>query len=607
MAKANIIKIEDNVYQVIEQKKIKYKDGNQTKEKIIEETRIVRNPIEIWLIGNTGMRNPWRIPSGFKVYVESNLVGRLRAPKDQVDFKKLLFNTGEIGGDLDKDKDASITRKYRLMFNKYGFAYPEVTSKDGFSQEELGPLDGITPIGETFYNADTISAQQECFLRGLVVPMEKLTDKLVYSPFLWVLKLMFELEKVTGDTKINFIEFATCVQTTTPNNNIHEIIKSILTIRRERIKAENKKKYDRDLIDIAWERYLKLKVNFRDYADMNIRYIVSSGIIKRAGRGICIVPEYRKLAMELSKNVTSTESLQERYKKLCNGAPLPTDNVEMANQVLNDLIVELSTYNIPYSIPNVDLDSAVNVNMVRNSLKRDIDKFKEEQYAKRQSQQWEEIYEYMNLLIVNNGKEKELEEDYIIKVPKSEAAAYLEWVLWRAFLAINHLSNKPYEARGFSIDQDYMPIGTAPGGGPDMIFEFDKYIIVVEVTMSTNSRQEAMEGEPVRRHVANLVLQNNKPVYGVFIANKIDSNTAETFRIGVWYSQNDERMSLKIVPFTLKQFAAYFRNMFENNLAHPDNILKLFNKCFEAKDAYEAPGWKNEIDSIVSQMIECYE
>ena len=38
-----------------------------------------------------------------------------------------------------------------------------------------------------------------------------------------------------------------------------------------------------------------------------------------------------------------------------------------------------------------------------------------------------------------------------------------------------------------------------------MIFEFDDYVIVVEVTLSTNSRQEAMEGEPVRRHVADLV------------------------------------------------------------------------------------------------------
>lgn len=603
MAKAKIIKIGQDVYQVTETKKIKYNDGENPKEKIVEETRIVKEPIDIWLIGNTGMRNPWRIPSGFKVYAESNLVGKLREPKDQVAFKKLLFHTGEIGGDINKDKDASITRKYRLMFNKYGFTYPEVTLKDGFSQTELGPVDDITPIGKTFYNADTISAQQECFLRGLVVPMEKLTDELCYSPLLWVLTVMFKLEEITGDTRLNFIEFAICVQTTNPNYDVDKVVEKILDIRKNRMTANNKKKYDRELIDLAWERYLKQKVNFSDYADMNLRYIVSSGIVKRAGRGICIVPEFRTLAFELSKKVTSSEPLIERYKQLCNGAPLPTDNIDTANQVLQDLVSELTTYNIQYTIPEVPLDSAANINMVRNSLKRDIDKFKEEEYAKNQYKEWKEIYEYMNLLVVNNGQEKELNEDYTIKVPKSEAAAYLEWILWRAFLAINHITNKPYEARGFSIDQDYLPVGTAPGGGPDMVFEFEKYIIVVEVTMSTNSRQEAMEGEPVRRHVADLVLNNDKPVYGMFIANKIDSNTAETFRIGVWYTHDDKKMALRIVPFTLSQFASFFKNLFENNTAHPDKLLSLFTACFDLKYGREAPEWKRDIDFMISELI----
>ena len=163
MAKNDIIEIEPNVYRVTEQKKIITEYG----ERLQEMVRIVKDPMDIWLIGNTGMRNPWRIPSGFKVYVESNLVGRLRAPEDQMAFKELLFEKGEIGGDADKDTSASITRKYRLMFNKYGFAYPEVTKKDGFDQSELGAVDAITPLGQTFYKADSVAAQQECFLRGL--------------------------------------------------------------------------------------------------------------------------------------------------------------------------------------------------------------------------------------------------------------------------------------------------------------------------------------------------------------------------------------------------------------------------------------------------------
>lgn len=493
------------------------------------EKRIVKDPIDIWSIGNTGVRNPWRIPGGYKVYVESNQVGKIRTAQEQKLFKEKLLLAGEIGGDPKKDADASITRKYRLMFNKYGFAYPEVLKKDGFSQKEIGKIDDITPAGWAFYHANTIQAQQECFLRGLVVQMEPLGERETYSPLRWVLKIMFDLFERTGDYKINYIEFAVCVQTSSPKYELETVVNKILEIRGRRKKYINKKKFDRDLIHNAWKHYFKEEKNFHEYADMNLRYLSASGILKRSGRGITVMPEYKSLAYELTKNVISDATLKERYKLLCQGAPLPTDNTEIAKKVLEDLINELEMYNIKYEIPDITLDNSKNINIVRSNLKQNIDHYKEEKYAQNQRECWYEIYEYMKLLISNNGKSKELGEDYIINVPKAEAAAYLEWILWRAFLAIDHIVNKPYDARGFNVDQDYLPIGTAPGGKPDMIFEFDDYVIVVEVTLSTNSRQEAMEGEPVRRHVADLVQKYKKPVYGLFVANKIDSNTAETF------------------------------------------------------------------------------
>lgn len=591
--------LENNKYKITETVKRLTEYG----ERLVKQTRIVENPIDIWLLGNTGMRNPWRIPSGFKAYVESNMVGRLREADDQKAFKKYLAQIGEIGGSDDRDESASITRKYRLMFNKFGFTYPEVTPKDGFEQDELGQVDCITPLGQAFYNANTITAQQECFLRGMIVPMESLDEESYFSPLLWTLNVMLELGERANDTKINFIEFATCVQTTNPLNDINKVVEDILNIREERSRAENKKKFDREMIDKYAERYLKARHNFLDYADMNIRYLICSGIVKHAGRGITLIPEYHSLAKELICDMVSSESLKNRYIKLCNGAELPTDNTEKANKVLEDLVAQLEKYHIDYSIPDIPLDSAKNINIVRNALKQDIDQYQEELFAKDQENEWEEIYEYMNLLIVNNGREKEIGEDYIIRVPKSEAAAYLEWTLWRAFLAIDHTKNKPYQSRGFNVDQDYFPVGTAPGGGPDLIFEFENYYIVVEVTMSTNSRQEAMEGEPVRRHVADLVMSSGKPVYGVFIANRIDSNTAETFRIGVWYNQNDEKLALKIVPFTLKQFAKFFRYMFESHEVSPDKFLHLFEECFSAKVGRSGPEWKKEIEDIVQKSV----
>ena len=119
--------------------------------------------------------------------------------------------------------------------------------------------------------------------------------------------------------------------------------------------------------------------------------------------------------------------------------------------------------------------------------------------------------------------------------------------------------------------------------------------------MSTSSRQEAMEGGPVRRPVSDAVLKYDKPVYGMFIALKIDTNTAETFRHGVWYAKGDIKQRLDIVPLTLAQFQKYFVAMFEANKANPEYLRDLILKCETRRDILEASAWKQYIDVTVSE------
>ncbi|MEI7934820.1 MAG: AlwI family type II restriction endonuclease [Chlorobiaceae bacterium] len=190
-----------------------------------------------------------------------------------------------------------------------------------------------------------------------------------------------------------------------------------------------------------------------------------------------------------------------------------------------------------------------------------------------------------------------------MEIPQSEAPAYFEWILWRAFLAINSLNNKPYDARRFNIDQDFLPVGTAPGNGPDLIFEFHDFIVVVEVTLTDNSRQEAAEGEPVRRHIAEIAMQSAKPVYGLFIANRIDSNTAETFRIGSWFTRTDDKMRLDIIPVTLLQFKSFFEALFRSGHVEVTLIRELLDLCGESRHQHEAPAWKRNIEETISNRI----
>ena len=266
-------------------------------------------------------------------------------------------------------------------------------------------------------------------------------------------------------------------------------------------------------------------------------------------------------------------------------------------------MVHMRERHIVFDISDLPLTNAVEINIARQRLENILAQTNEIAYAEEQCKQWQEISDYMSLLIKGGGKHV-YDEDNAIEVPKDETPAYLEWVLWRAALAIDHMVNKPYEVRGFRLDSDFLPVSAAGGGKGDLYCEYKDFTILTEVTMSTSSRQEAMEGEPVRRHVSDAVLKYDKPVYGMFIAIKIDTNTAETFRHGIWYTKDDEKQRLDIVPLTLEQFRRYFVALFKAEKATPERLQSLLLKCEANRDMVDAPMWKKYIDVVIKEHVD---
>lgn len=559
--------------------------------------------ISIWLAGNTGLRNPMRIQEGFIAFSESPYVGNLHGRDNELGFMKFLNDKGIINNESGKDPSGSHARKWRLMFERYGFIYGQAKKENGFMQEDLGRVDDITPFGRLFANADTIPAMQECFLRALAVEQYWLPDKSAhYSPLRWILAIMLELEKRTGSSELTRIEFGLWGHTTNPAYDVNEVVDHILDLRERRKKASAKRPFDRKEIEERGKYYDKKKENFLDYCDMNMRYLRISGVLQRKGRGLIITPSKHVIAEALAKDVASTVPMIDEFKNLTMGAPLPTDDIDVAKIVLSDLKKQMKDKGVVFDISDLPLNTAVEVNIARRRLEEILAKTDEINYAADQKNKWQEIADYMLLLSKGGGK-KEYDDDYIIEVPKDETPAYLEWTLWRAALAINHLENKPYEVRGFRLDSDFMPVSAAGGGKGDLYCEFSDFTILTEVTMSTSSRQEAMEGEPVRRHVSDAVLKYDKPVYGMFIAVKIDTNTAETFRHGVWYAKGDVKQRLTIIPLTLEQYRRFFISLFENGTVHPEEVRDLLVACSHVRDIIDAPGWKNYINDIVNISI----
>ena len=561
--------------------------------------------IDIWLVGNTGLRNPNRIQEGFCVFANSSFVGKLHGRDNEIGFMNLLNEKGIIQNKSGKDESGSHARKWRLMFAKNGFIYPRISKTDG-RQEELGKLDDLTPFGKAFLKADTYPAVQECYLRAMSVEQFPMPDKKGYfSPLRWLLAIMLELEKRTGSSELSRIEFALWGHTTNPEYGLKEVVDNILDLRSRRALASAKRSFDKEEIAKRGRNYQKKRDNFLDYSDMNMRYLRISGVFQRKGRGLIIVPSKHILAEKLAKATASEEPVIREYQKLCNGAPLPTDDKDTAKILLDDLMKRMRERHIVFHISDLPLTNSTEINIARQRLENILAQTDEISYAKEQCNQWREIADYMSLLIKGGGKIV-YDDDNAIEIPKEETPAYLEWVLWRAALAMGQIVNQPYEVRGFRLDSDFFPVSAAGGGKGDLYWEYEDFVILTEVTMSTSSKQEAMEGEPVRRHVSDAVLKYDKPVYGMFIAIKIDTNTAETFRHGIWYAKNDRKQRLDIVPLTLEQFRKFFVAMFKAERTTPDRLQELLEKCEEKRDLFDAPSWKGYISSVIEEKVKLF-
>ena len=109
--------------------------------------------ISIWHLGNTGVRNPMRIQDGSRVFASSSYVGDFHGKPAEIGFTRLMNEAGIVSSE---GKDGTIGRKWRLMFERYGFMYRIVEKSDPYTQDDLGSADSVTPFGRTFISADTL-------------------------------------------------------------------------------------------------------------------------------------------------------------------------------------------------------------------------------------------------------------------------------------------------------------------------------------------------------------------------------------------------------------------------------------------------------------------
>ena len=569
-----------------------------------------------WHLGNTTVRSPFRLADALRVLAASRYNGNWSDPDTEAAVCELLHGEGLLKSVADGETRAWNGRKWRSAMYQLGFITPEIVRGlpagqiDLRVQQAAAGLPGVsgrqyevTPNGVRLAAAESVIQMEECFLRSLLAyrvpsPIESGThDCEHFSPLRVVLRTMRALEAANLPGHVSFEEMASLVQFCKSESDVPRLASEIAAYREQRNASRNKRVFDEQFRRGERARHgdpVKME-SLNDYADVNFRYLRATGLVTRGKASIVAATEKRR-DIDLILEQPDTWPGDDAYlRRLWDGAPLPTDDAGEATTAIRALEDELRRGGVAAVVPLTDGMALPDLQQVRLRLESERRTLREETYALAQRNDIASIAELLALMQNKNERSAAY---------KSEAPAYLEWTFWRAFLAINTLANQPWEVRQFNVDAEMNPLSPASSRKPDMVCEFEDWILVVEVTFTENSRQEAAEGEPVRRHVAEVVQRHahERPVFGLFVAPKIDTNTAETFGRGN-FVLGGARVPVDIVPVTIGQFAAFFEAGFSRNGGlGPTEVRQLLEACTAVRTD-DGEAWKTAIEGLLRDHL----
>ena len=572
---------------------------------------------KVWNIGNTTVRNPKRIEKALKVFIKAGFSGNAKG-SDQESALHQAFKEYQV---LDFDGEASDWngRKWRAAFYQLGFISYEkydIGAQKYPVNELFAQIGGeavtlpyqITNAGKKLVDATIVPEIDEIYVRQFACyelpnSLESGFPPGKLKPFVLFLQVLTILQNnnLPGLTKLETGLFLQKFRDHT-NSLANEIVNEILAFRNE---CANKLPKD---IKVIRQKYLDqlgadTKIDprsiVRDYADTTFRYFNLSGLFSRLGDTIIIRTNKR----EFVNNLLSTEltflfndnPILFFKKYYNNDYSIPTDDIEFSLSEIESLKQGIKNKQHPLLKEAKSLSNTSDLSLVQATRYKLIEYNnweREEDYANEQ-QSDEAVIDILKYLSVLNNVP-------VLNAPEiDDRPAFFEWAVWRSFLAINEIICAVHETRRFPVDQDFFPRNTAPGGGADLVFEFDTYVLVVEVTLTTSHRQMAAESEPVRRHAVQYKLSYpDKDVYCLFVAPTVDNNVVETFRIGVWYNGEEEEF-VNIIPMSLTDFITWFETLRYKRFKNID-FKNLLDRSLIFRNV-RAPQWKMSITKEVSE------
>lgn len=493
---------------------------------------------KVWQIGNTGFRNPERLTA------VTRLLARLPSPlwtpglppsKAFVLAKETVAKAARAARETDPEGEKQLMRvdgsmekldgvgKALAACHEFGLMKPLVQAY-GMTGSEL-----FTERGKSFLSAHTDRARRVVFARALA-SYEVSVRGQIGRPLQRIAQVFLGLEAAGHPSHLTAAELGWCVLPSPLLGPVEPVIEAIVAFRARAAlhrksresRADCMKRENMTLMDLGIDVANFKRATLLSYADVTARHLLFTGLFSASSPRTLQwdrrqQPIWEALAAGDSDPWTTpaVEAAMRAVLEGILGEPLPPRRPIISG------LERLDARETTHRMAEVDADA--------------------------------KIADIFNLGW--RGQDIPWGENAYPVSELRTAAPAAEWALtaWvHRALARSGMQVGGVGWRG-RADVVGRPERCAPGGDADAILDTATARYVLEATLLTHSRQEACEGESVRRHVASVgASTEEKSVWGIFAAPAIDDNTLLSFMPGGHFTDSVWRPA-RVIPFDFSQ------------------------------------------------------
>lgn len=345
----------------------------------------------------------------------------------------------------------------------------------------------------------------------------------------------------------------------------------------------------RESSDASIRKFLKTKAqNMRDYTDACFRYLRATGLvnISHVGKSISIVSEKTEevdfFLSTVDRNPCFIED-EYHYMEYLGSRSTPQLLFDDREYLIRKIHQEFPVFQIPVSASTERLKELFDDLIIerREGIIHD---------------QITRIKDYREYEDIQNTF------DNIVNGSIYDPSLMLEWNVWRAMTMLdggNIVANTKFDDFG-------KPMSTAQGNVADIVCDYGKFGVIVEVTMATGQRQYEMEGEPVSRHLAKIKKAINKPAYCLFIAPSINEACIAHFfalhKMNISYYGGTST----IIPLSLEVFRKMVQDSYKAEYVPlPDQVKYLFESSENiVKHCDSETDWYKQINNVALNWLQ---